>query len=98
MSRRDCVANWIDRHTVTDLAQVANLQLHLHGGERKVVVLAAELQANLVIGDESAARRELARCGLRFNGTVGVLMEVKQRGLIRSLKPELDHLRLCGSD
>lgn len=89
-------ARWIEQHTVADLAQVTSLQLHLHGGESEVVVLAEALRADLVIVDESAARAELAQRGLAFIGTVGVLMTAKSRGLITALKPELDQLRACG--
>jgi len=49
-----------------------------------------------VIMDESAGRRELAVRGIAFIGTVGILMEAKQRGLIVALRPELDQLRTCG--
>ena len=34
--------------------------------------------------------------GITFIGTVGVLMEAKQRGSIAALKAELDHLRVGG--
>ena len=34
--------------------------------------------------------------GIAFIGTVGILMEAKQRGLIVALRPELDQLRTCG--
>src|SRR5258708_40145446 len=70
-------AGWIDRHQVADTAKVTSLQAHLHGGESEVVVLAEELGADLVLMDESAGRRELARRRLAFIGTVGVLMQAK---------------------
>jgi predicted nucleic acid-binding protein len=89
-------ASWIDRHTVADSAKVTSLQPQLHGGECEVVVLAEEIHADLVIMDESAGRRELAVRGIAFIGTVGILMEAKQRGLIVALRPELDQLRTCG--
>jgi predicted nucleic acid-binding protein len=89
-------ASWIDRHTVADLVKLTGLQTYLHGGESEVVVLAEELHADLVIMDELAGRRELTQRGIACVGTVGVLMEAKQRGLIASLKSELDHLRACG--
>ena len=41
-------ASWIDRRSVADLAKVTSLQARLHGGESEVVVLAEELQADLV--------------------------------------------------
>jgi hypothetical protein len=89
-------ASWIDQHTVADQAKVTSLQIHLHGGESEVIVLAEELHADLVLMDETAARRELARRGIAFIGTVGVLMQAKQHGLITALKPDLDQLRTCG--
>jgi predicted nucleic acid-binding protein len=89
-------AAWIDRQAVSNPANVISLQTFLHGGESEVVVLAEELHADLVIMDETAARRELARRGLTFIGTVGLLIEAKRLGLIAVLKPELDQLRKCG--
>jgi predicted nucleic acid-binding protein len=89
-------AKWIDCHTVADVAEVARLQAQLHGGESEVIVLAAEIQADLVIVDESAARRELKQRGMVHTGTVGVLMLAKSAGLIPALKPELDQLRAHG--
>ena len=89
-------AAWIDRRAVSDPAKVISLQTHLQGGESEVIVLAEELHADLVIMDETAGRRELARRGIAFIGTVGVLMEAKRHGLIAALKPELDQLRNCG--
>ena len=58
--------------------------------------LAQELGADLTVVDETAARRELARQGIPFVGSVGVLMHARRQGLIASLKPELDQLRACG--
>jgi predicted nucleic acid-binding protein len=72
------------------------LQTSLHGGESEVVVLAEELHADLVIMDDSAARRELTQRGITFIGTAGSLIVAKSRGLINALKPELDQLRACG--
>ena len=46
--------------------------------------------------DEAAGRRILAGRGMAFLGTVGVLMQAKQQGLITALKPELDQLRAYG--
>jgi predicted nucleic acid-binding protein len=89
-------AAWVDRQAVSDLAKVTSLQTHLDSGESEAIVLAEELHADLVVMDESAGRRVLASRGIAFIGTVGVLMQAKQRGLIAALKPELDQLRACG--
>ncbi len=86
-------ATWIQQRHVVDVAEVAALQSHLHGGESEVVVLAKELHADLAIVDDSAARHVLSMRGIPLIGTVGVLMAAKSRGLISNLKPELDALR-----
>jgi predicted nucleic acid-binding protein len=89
-------ANWIDRRAVTDRSRVSALLGQLDLGESEVIALAQELGADLAIVDEMAARHELANRGLPYIGTVGVLMQAKQQGLIPSLKRELDQLRACG--
>ena len=86
----------MDRQAVSDPARVTSLPTNLDSGEREVIALAEELHADLVVMDESAGRRVLAGRGIAFIGTVGVLMQAKQRGPITSLKPELDQLRACG--
>jgi predicted nucleic acid-binding protein len=87
---------WVDRQAVSDPAKVTSLRTHLDNGESETIVLAEELRADLVIMDETAGRRVLAGRGIPFLGTVGVLMQAKQRGLIAALKPELDQLRSSG--
>jgi predicted nucleic acid-binding protein len=89
-------ADWIDRQAVHDATELTSLRSHLDSGESEVVVLAAELQADLVIMDEAAGRRELSQRRLAFIGTIGVLMQARQRGLTTSLKSDLDQLRACG--
>ncbi|MFM7840791.1 MAG: DUF3368 domain-containing protein, partial [Nitrospira sp.] len=75
---------------------VTSLLPQLDRGGSEAIVLAEELQADLVVMDESAGRRVLAARGIAFVGTVGVLMQAKQQGLIVALKTELDQLRACG--
>lgn len=89
-------AVWVERQAVSDLAKVTRLQTDLDRGECEAIILAEELHADLVVMDETAGRRVLASRGIAFIGTVGVLMQAKQRGLIEALKPELDRLRACG--
>ena len=55
--------------------------------------LAVEQQAEVVLLDETDARRTAEVYDLRKTGVIGVLMRAKLQGKIRSLKEELDRLR-----
>ena len=51
----------------------------LHRGEREALILARQLDADLVLVDELAARRAAERLGLRVMGLLGVLDEAARR-------------------
>lgn len=69
------------------------LRQALDAGEADARALADQIGADLVLLDESAARRRARSLGLRKTGTVGVLLRAKRKGMIDELRPELDHLR-----
>ena len=72
----------------------------MHGevdlGEAAVFVLAEEREARLVILDDRDARRYAERIGLPFTGTVGLLLEAKERDFIDAIKPLLNVLLANG--
>lgn len=78
---------------VVDVARVAELREDLDPGESEALVLAMELGADLVLIDESTGRTKARQMGLDFVGVVGVLLEAKQEGRIRAVRPLLDRLR-----
>ena len=92
-------AEWIHCQSVTDKNQV--MRLHnlpsLHLGECATIVLAQEINADLVILDASAARQEAIARGLPVIGTVGVLLTAKTQCVIPAVKPILDNLRAQGT-
>ncbi len=55
---------------------------YLDQGEREAIALAEELQADQLLLDDADARREAARRGLPFIGTLGVLREAARRDLL----------------
>jgi len=61
-------------------------------GEQEASALALETTADLVILDDKQGRRVACERDLSITGTVGVLVEGRERGLIPSLRQELDHL------
>ena len=53
----------------------------LHAGERDAIALAQNLEADLVILDEKAARKVAKERGLQVTGLVGILDEAATRGM-----------------
>ena len=76
-----------------DLLRVAT---QLDAGERETIALALAKTAPLLILDDAAARKQAQTLGLRFTGTLGILVKAKQNGLVAALRPCLDQLDKLG--
>ncbi len=86
---------WIHWRTVTDRDAVAQLPRALHAGEREAIVLAQELQAQLLI-DEQRGRDIAIGRGLEVVGILRIFADAKQRGLIPAVRPLVEALRAIG--
>lgn len=75
---------------------VASLPADLGAGERETIALAIESGADLAVIDDREGRRIARRQGLKVTGTIGVLVQAKEHGLIVSLRRELDRLVEAG--
>jgi predicted nucleic acid-binding protein len=89
-------AAWIDVVAVRDMTAVQLLQERLDAGESQAIVLAIELDAELLLMDEARGRRIAEARGLNKTGTLGALIMAKKRGLILAVTPLLDELRAGG--
>ncbi len=65
-------------------------------GEREAIALALESKADLVILDDRQGRRVARAKGLAVTGTIGLLIEAREKGLIPSVRRELDRLIEAG--
>jgi predicted nucleic acid-binding protein len=83
---------WIEAKSLAGSVTV-EFSLSLDLGEAEVLTLALELQASLVLLDESAARMKAAQHGIAHTGVLGVLRQAKTTGRIPSLKTEIGRLR-----
>jgi uncharacterized protein len=86
-------AGWIDVVALADESLARSLTRDLGAGESEVIALAIEQKADLILLDESEARRAAEIYSLPKTGVIGVLIRAKREGVITSLQVELDKLR-----
>lgn len=83
--------DWINIIEIQD-KQAVKYFLDLDAGEAEAIVLATELNADLIILDEKLGRFHAKHADLKVAGTIGILIKAKSDGLIEELKPLLDEL------
>jgi predicted nucleic acid-binding protein len=75
-------ADWVKRRQVGNALAALMLCGHLEPGEAECIVLATEMDADLVILDDGAARSEAKARGMKVIGTVGILLMADERGKV----------------
>ncbi|MCQ1538282.1 MULTISPECIES: DUF3368 domain-containing protein [Methanocalculus] len=75
----------------TDLLHL--LENDLHRGEAESIVLALEIEHDILLLDESEARRIAGSYNLNVTGVIGLLLRAKRDGHISSLEDEMARLR-----
>ena len=83
---------WIETQQVSDFNQVSVLQADLDPGEAEAIILAMELNAELLLMDERPGRTIALHYGINVSGVLGLLLEAKRKGLISAVKPVMDQL------
>lgn len=76
--------------------RVVRLVADLGPGETAVLLLALECADPVVILDDGLARRHAEVLGIPLTGTLGILLDAKQRGLVSSVTPLIDDLQRLG--
>jgi predicted nucleic acid-binding protein len=87
---------WLVVETPSNRTLLQLLKRDLDDGEAEMIALAIEREAELVLADETEARRVAERYNLSKTGVIGLLIRARQAGQIPSLKTELDKLRNQG--
>lgn len=86
--------SWIEIVQVPNVNVLA-LVTDLGIGEREAIALAK--QSNLLaLLDDALARRHAALVGIRFTGTIGVLIKAKRLGFVPSISRLIDQLTTLG--
>jgi uncharacterized protein len=87
--------DWIKTQAVANVQRVEDIQANQNGidrGEAEAIVLALEIEAELLLMDERRGRNLAGTFGLNVTGLLGVLLQAKRSSLISSVKPLLDQL------
>jgi len=87
-------AAWIEPKPVKDKIQVAFLLGSLEKREAEVLVLARELNADLILLDEEKARKSAVIAGFEIMGLLGLFILAKNLGLIHEVRLLVDKLMI----
>jgi uncharacterized protein len=71
----------------------SSLLYELDKGEKEVIIMGKELNADLLVLDENVARNIAELLNLNITGTLGILLLSKEQKLIKSIKYLMDELR-----
>src|SRR5690554_2981377 len=84
--------DWIEIKEIKDKKSLSYF-LDLDKGEAETIILANEINADLVIIDEKLGRYHAKHANLKVTGTLGILLKAKKQGKIKSVKKLLDELK-----
>ena len=65
-------------------------------GETETILLSLRMCPNITILDEGAARAVASALGINITGVLGLLLAGKRRGLLSSVRADVDSLRDFG--
>lgn len=86
-------SKWLEVMPVQDRSALSALE-HLDPGEAEAIVLAQELQADLLLMDELDGRQAAKERGLQIIGVLGLLSRAKREERISAVKPLVQRLRV----
>jgi predicted nucleic acid-binding protein len=83
---------WIDVRQINNPADLtqAKLRFGLGIGELSTMILAKEIQANLIIFDDLGARKIAQKEGFKVVGTLGILEACYRKGYLHDLREAYD--------
>lgn len=80
--------DWIEIKPIKDQKSLSYF-LDLDKGEAETIILAKELDADLVIIDERLGRFHAKHADLNLTGTLGILLKAKKKEIIKEISPLL---------
>jgi predicted nucleic acid-binding protein len=84
---------WIQIHSPENKNYQKILEASLDSGEAASIALAIELPDSLLILDDGKGRKFAENLGIKYTGTLGVLLAAKAAGVIPVLLPILEKIK-----
>jgi predicted nucleic acid-binding protein len=84
--------SWLTVKAPENLSTVQTLKTQVDDGEAEAIALALEVKNVIIILDDLSARRIAQQLQLKVMGTVGMLIQAKQKNMIPAIKPILESL------
>ncbi len=85
---------WVFIEQVVNILAQQHLELQLDKGESSAIALALETRECTVVLDDIRARKVAEKLNLDITGTIGVIIKAKLNGIIPSVKPILDKIKI----
>jgi len=85
--------DWFEIQSPTNKTYQKILEASLDKGEASAIALAIEEADCLLIIDDLKGRNFAEQLGLKVTGTLGVLIDAKLSGFLKSVKPSLEKIR-----
>ena len=89
----ETLPDWVGIETVKDKYRQQLLEMQIDKGESSAITLALEMTDCTIILDDYKARKIADKLGLKFTGTIGVIIRAKLNGIIPSIKPILEKVK-----
>jgi len=90
----ETLPDWVEVLSVKDKLRQQILEMQIDKGESSAIALALETTNSSIILDDYKARKVAKQLGLKFTGTLGVIIKAKLSGKIDSIKPLLLKIKL----
>jgi len=90
----ETLPEWIEIVSVQDKYKQQLLEIQLGKGESSAMALSLETPDSILIIDDYKARKTAEILNLKFIGTIGLIIKAKLDGIIPSVKPLLQKIKL----
>lgn len=90
----EAMPEWVLIESVSDRSKQKILELQIDKGEASAIALAMETPQSTLILDDFKARKIAQQLGISYTGTLGVIIKAKLNGIIPSIKPYLEKMKV----